>query len=604
MCDEGSRLLLFIQPGLSPHAHCPQVVLYHSSQARPSALQSMHHIFAFLVCLLADLWACACIALFFPAFHVYRSVIPALRDSTFTLPPPALLLLSSCSLLLQENVSFQQRKIAELLRAYQRTASTPPQHTPDGPLASDSALASSSSGSSSSGGGGGGVGPAPTAARQQQQMNASGAARSFPSPIASWQDVAGGSGPSAGGGLYVPDGSSVAAAAAAAGVGAGPGQQTTVYTLLLETVLALATDPSPRVARLGRRVLGLAQMELAPLVMAGVPAPSVQRSTSGGQGLGLSPSSSMGGSAGAGSAGMGGYMQTGSAPSMPGVGSGGGIGGGVGASLGSLTSKLVKGGRSWRSGFASSTAAGGGMGGSSSSMRPGVSTGAAAALASSASVAGSCSGSPPGSPTSREAAAAAAAVAAQAQAFARQQYILRSTAPEQQQQYGAGGEGGDGMSASNLSRMSSGGGLGAGGADDSSPRGAAAHSAGSRGSLPASIVYASACEYFSRPMLEPQASAWRELEAHKVAPWTALQDGTRKAQRLREMEAARARCRGATNPRLREQVRFHDAVVCPTAGLFGSAYMASSCGVVWNGITTSCSRVGTCCVCVPHVCPA
>jgi hypothetical protein len=352
----------------------------------------------------------------------------------------------------------------------------------------------------------------------------------------SWPEMGAGSGGAPGGppaGLYVPEGSAVAAAAAAAGVGAGPGAPTTVYSLLLETVLALATDPSPRVARLGRRVLGLAQMELAPL--AGLPAPSVARSASGGQGLGLSPSSSVGGPA---SAGAGGYP--GSAGAVgPGLASASGSG--MGASIGSLTSKLVKGGRSWRSGFAAGTvgvgAAGGGSGASSANARSMAGPATSAALSSASSVPASVGGSPPGSPTVRDAtAAAAAAAAAQIQAFARQQYVVRAASHDP----GACGDGADGS----VPRMGSG--FGGGGSMDD---------AASRGSLPSSGVYAAACDSFSRPMLEPQASAWRELEAHKVAPWLGLQDSTRKAQRLREMEAARTRCRGATNPRLREQVR-------------------------------------------------
>eukprot|EP00879_Flechtneria_rotunda_P031613 GHRR01034550.1.p1 GENE.GHRR01034550.1~~GHRR01034550.1.p1 ORF type:complete len:399 (+),score=147.66 GHRR01034550.1:297-1493(+) len=51
-----------------------------------------------------------------------------------------------------------------------------------------------------------------------------------------------------------------------------------------------------------------------------------------------------------------------------------------------------------------------------------------------------------------------------------------------------------------------------------------------------------------------QASAWRELEGVKLSPWTQPPDPLRKAQRLREMEAARLRCKSATSPKIREQV--------------------------------------------------
>jgi hypothetical protein len=479
---------------------------------------------------------------------------------------------------LQESVSLQQRKVAELLRAYQRTASAS-QAVPDAASSAGdgggAAVADSSgSGSSSSSGGGAPVpvaGAVPTAAAAAAAGSggARGGGGSFGGPIAaSWPDAggaagSGGAGMPPGGGLYVPEGSSLAAAAAAAGVGSGGGASPTVYALLLETVLALATDPSPRVARLGRRVLALAQMELAPL--AGVPAPPPPRSASAAPGVGLSPGSSLGGS--------GVYSQSAGAAGSGLASAGGNLGSGMGASLGSLTSKLVKGGRSWRSGFAAAGAGGGGSsglggapgggGGGGPAGAPGGAGGGgpgaggagyrgasgamgSGALSSASSAQPAGSASPPGSPSARDAAAAAAA--AQVQAFARQQYVLRSTVPEggQQQQggYGEPDVGGGG----GLSRASSGGGAGPVSLAD-------AAAAGTRGSLPSSWVYAGACDYFSRPMLEPQAGAWRELEAHRVAPWTALQDGSRKAQRLREMEAARARCRGATNPRLREQVR-------------------------------------------------
>lgn len=51
-----------------------------------------------------------------------------------------------------------------------------------------------------------------------------------------------------------------------------------------------------------------------------------------------------------------------------------------------------------------------------------------------------------------------------------------------------------------------------------------------------------------------QASAWRELEGPKLAPWTSPPDSARKTQRLKEMDAARTRCRSATSPKIREQV--------------------------------------------------
>eukprot|EP00798_Chlamydomonas_sp_ICE-L_P020688 gene20688-27484_t len=72
--------------------------------------------------------------------------------------------------------------------------------------------------------------------------------------------------------------------------------------------------------------------------------------------------------------------------------------------------------------------------------------------------------------------------------------------------------------------------------------------------LPPSLIYKCSSDYFSRPMLEPMASAWRETEGLAVTPWTALPDSNRRSQRLHEIEAGVARCKAMTVPKLRDQV--------------------------------------------------
>jgi hypothetical protein len=55
-------------------------------------------------------------------------------------------------------------------------------------------------------------------------------------------------------------------------------------------------------------------------------------------------------------------------------------------------------------------------------------------------------------------------------------------------------------------------------------------------------------------MLEPQSSAWRELEGAARAPWTSPPDAARKDGRAKEMVAATARCRAVSAPRIRGEV--------------------------------------------------
>lgn len=83
--------------------------------------------------------------------------------------------------------------------------------------------------------------------------------------------------------------------------------------------------------------------------------------------------------------------------------------------------------------------------------------------------------------------------------------------------------------------------------------------------LPASVIYAMSCEAFSRPVMEPQATAWREGEIAGVAPWAAPTDPARRAFRVREIETSIARCRTITAPKLREQVLSVDTAAVGTA---------------------------------------
>ncbi|KAF5835275.1 hypothetical protein DUNSADRAFT_7637 [Dunaliella salina] len=72
--------------------------------------------------------------------------------------------------------------------------------------------------------------------------------------------------------------------------------------------------------------------------------------------------------------------------------------------------------------------------------------------------------------------------------------------------------------------------------------------------LPQSPIYKMSSEAFSRPLLEPMATAWRDTEGSIATPWTGPVDPGRRAFRLREIETSMARCRLITTPKLREQV--------------------------------------------------
>ncbi|GFH17990.1 raptor_N domain-containing protein, partial [Haematococcus lacustris] len=58
---------------------------------------------------------------------------------------------------------------------------------------------------------------------------------------------------------------------------------------------------------------------------------------------------------------------------------------------------------------------------------------------------------------------------------------------------------------------------------------------------------------FSRPQLEPMASAWQEGEAGHPHAWSVPVDPARRAFRVREIELGMLRSRTLSAPKLREQ---------------------------------------------------
>lgn len=163
-----------------------------------------------------------------------------------------------------------------------------------------------------------------------------------------------------------------------------------------------------QVAKLGRQVLSLAGLDLAPVAPIPGPRAGSAAAAAGSNNAASYPLSSSAGSTGAGSAQGGGSM----------AGSGG-----MGSSLGSLTQKFVKSSRSWRSGFTSTSSQRGGAAG-------GTGQGSSGSPPSPSRADGTVGG---GSAT----AAAGYPVFMQA-GFSRNPYILRSTGPPLQQQTAAG----------------------------------------------------------------------------------------------------------------------------------------------------------------------
>jgi regulator-associated protein of mTOR len=405
---------------------------------------------------------------------------------------------------MQDHIAAQQRRAAELMRSSRGSTSRNAQ-------AGASSSGGAAGGSSSSGG-------------ARSVPAASGSTAGAASAAAAAAAAAAGGDPSgsspaaaAGGGAGVTSASSSdnlsrwgdaaagldptdAYSADAFGVNSSMG----LYCAVIELVLMLATDPAPKVAAYGKKVLQLAGLDLAPPAAAGSLRVPVTGSSSGayhsqGGSMGSSSGSHPVPGGGAGGSPLGGG---------PGVtlGSAGASGGGghLSASLGSLTSKLVKGaGRNWRSGFSGS------MSGT---------TAAAPATTSSRAAPGSVSSTPNSSSPPSPHREWPPVV------YGRNPYILRST----------NSIAGAGSSGSNLQQQPSGsfavdphaaavaGGLsGAGGGMQSASSSSLSTFAGeelqpgvvggvgSGASLPQSQIFQLSCEYFSRPMLEPMVRGAR-----------------------------------------------------------------------------------------------
>jgi hypothetical protein len=314
---------------------------------------------------------------------------------------PAPPLAPGCRVCAQEAVEVEQQKVAQLVKAYQRTieadrGSTSSSWREGGAMAAAAGTSaevaidgqpmrrSASSGSMPSGGsygasggaGGWAVGSssgrglgAGSGRASEAELKASsadmapgGTGLTNATPLAAWQEQQQQQHQAGAASARTADSSDSLAEARD-----GAASAASLYATVLEAVLMLATDPSPKVAATGRRVLQLAHIELAPLGAMALGGPGGRVSSSGGS-MAVSPAGTLGGT-GYGS--QGGSLGTGA--------------GTAGTSLGSLTQKFVKTGRSWRSGFAGST----------SSAQRAMTTNVAA------SVGGSTpSGSPP-SPTSR-----------------------------------------------------------------------------------------------------------------------------------------------------------------------------------------------------------
>ncbi|KAG2445405.1 hypothetical protein HXX76_000027 [Chlamydomonas incerta] len=355
------------------------------------------------------------------------------------------------------------------------------------------------------------------------------------------------------------------AAGAAAAADPAVAQQQVLYGKIAEAITMLALDPAPKVARLGRDVLRIAQYELSFASLA------------------------PGGGGGAGGGGGGGpFGANGSVSPRRGE-----------SGVGAFAAKLKP--RSWRSSF---TIAGlpnlsristdphdPGAASASSSYNPSTSVPGGGGAAG-----GGPSSGPPASMMRRMPGAAAVAAAAAGgaaasgatstsasppspgrdvpMAYSRHPYTLRTVAD---------GGGAAGTSVGGLSDYEGGGGGSHHSHHHSHHHGFAdtrAHGgSGLAGAMlsstqdappppiPRSLIYGLSCEYFSRPMLEPQCAAWRESEGAKASPWTAPVDPERKARRKAMMEAAAGLGRAMRTPKLREQLHSIESGPEPVSAL-------------------------------------
>ncbi|GFR43035.1 hypothetical protein Agub_g4039, partial [Astrephomene gubernaculifera] len=394
------------------------------------------------------------------------------------------------------------------------------------------------------------------------------------------------------GGMQRPPSAPPAAAAgggppdgAAGGAPAAPPQQQqqqqVLYSKIAEAITMLALDPAPKVARLGRDVLRIAQYELSFASAASAP----------GSGFGP-PNGSL-------------------SPRR-----------GDSSAVGSFAAKLKP--RSWRAGFTigglpnlsrisaephdshhapsasssynpSTSVPGGGVAGTAAGG--GASSGPAAAMMRRMTPAGGPAGGGSGGVAASAATSTSASPPSPGRdvtlAYSRHPYTLRTVTDPS----GLGG----GSSVGGLSDYDTthhGGAAGvvgpAGGYADTRAHGgsglAGAMLSGAQDALggsglhphhpagapslphppvpvPKSLIYALSCEYFSRPMLEPQSAAWRESDGAKLAPWTAPADPERKARRRGMMEGAAALSRAMRTPKLREQLHSIESGPEPVSAL-------------------------------------
>ncbi|GLC71947.1 hypothetical protein PLESTF_001187700 [Pleodorina starrii] len=343
------------------------------------------------------------------------------------------------------------------------------------------------------------------------------------------------------------------------GAGAAPAQQQqqqqqVLYSKIAEAITMLALDPAPKVARYGRDVLRIAQYELS--------------------------FAATGGAYGAANGSL-----------SPRRGD---------TTVGSFAAKLKP--RSWRSSF---TIAGlpnlsristdphdpHHAGSASSSYNPSTSVPGAPAV-------GGASSGPPAAMMRRMpaaggsgGAAASAATSTSASppspgrdvalAYSRHPYTLRTVNDPQLMGPGAGGSSVGGLSDYEQThhgghhsyadtRAHGGSGLAGAmlsGGQDAALAGGALPVGQPPVPVPRSLIYGLSCEYFSRPMLEPQSSAWRESDGAKLCPWTAPVDPERKARRRAMMEVATTISKAMRAPKLREQLHSIESGPEPVSAL-------------------------------------
>ncbi|GAX72618.1 hypothetical protein CEUSTIGMA_g74.t1 [Chlamydomonas eustigma] len=284
-----------------------------------------------------------------------------------------------------------------------------------------------------------------------------------------------------------------------------PFRSPSTYAALLESIQMLALDPSPKVAKMGREVLRISQYELS----------FVPQLTS------------VGGSSG--------FVNGTASPQRLGMPN----------ALSSMTQSLRK--RSWLPGSTTGQSTSVSNSGRFTPGAAGSSSTSAAVAAATATTASSTpmSGSPPSPLDFRD-----------MLGFSRHPYMLTSTGArgtDLQLNHNHAFDATESIQEPSISHppVSS---PAAGAPPTNSSTISATSSLTPVIPIPASVVYNLSKEYFSRPMLEPQASAWSETEGVTLAPWIASVDLKRKVKRIEEIETGLTRCHALFSPKLREQV--------------------------------------------------